>query len=168
MRKFLIAFLIVFVAHVGCKKMDVGGDTLCGCSPVSPPSLNLIIKNSAGQDLLDEKTANAFTKETIQVYRYDETGKVVQLPFLIRPPFKYGDQSFANYLLSLPALFFESVSASPKTYLKLGNQEPYEVELLTENNNQKISGKVFINKQEIPGEKTTTNGFVPIFYLTVN
>lgn len=155
-----MACLILFVANVGCKKMNVGGDRLCGCSPVRLPELNLVIKNSADADLLSDKVATAYTKDQIQLFRKDVEGKDVPVNFNIRAPFEYDNKQFK----------FHSLAAS--LHFLNGKDETFSLKLGTKLHELKINlneGKYALAKLMIDGKEAPKDAelakYVPIFYL---
>ena len=163
MKKFLVACLILFVANVGCKKMNVGGERLCGCSPVTPPELNLVIKNSTDADLLSDKTAAAYTKDQIQFYRKDAEGKELPLNFNIRTPFQYDNKQFKFHSLVLSLHFLDGKNDT--FYLKLGTKL-YQLQIaLTENKYD--PDKLLIDGKEAPKDADLAK-YTRIFYLTEN
>ena len=162
MKKFLIVCMILFTAGVGCKKMDYGGGDLCACSPIEAPGLNLVIKNSAGDDLLSEKTVGAYTKDNIQLFRKDVNGKVIPINFSIRPPSTFGEQKFNFNFLYAPELNSLQTQTDKTVYLKLGGGEPYELLL---DLSKPGEGSLFINKKAAEREKGAVSLYLPIFYL---
>lgn len=155
MKKILIAFAVLYVINLGCKKIDESGG-LCACSPISNASyLSLVIKNNNGDDLLSAGTAGAFTKEKIQLYRKDANGAIKSIDFKIRPPFSYGTNQSFNYnqLVSMEVAILAK-SINDTFYLKLGDDKLYELNLKM--NNMKLE-KLLIDQQEAPLENANTS-----------
>ncbi|WP_442588255.1 hypothetical protein ACSBL2_19635 [Pedobacter sp. AW31-3R] len=166
MKKFIFICAILFIAGVGCKKMNIDGGALCGCSPISNgPDFKLVIKNEAGEDLLNEKTTGAYTKDKITFFRKDESGKKVPINFAIRPSFSYGDEKFDDYQLYTNDVFHFLKKDNKVAYLKLGDGKEYELSLELEEGKYTVS-KLFID--QIEAEKATGNitNYAQIFYLT--
>jgi hypothetical protein len=164
MRKFVLVCAILFFANVGCKKMNMdGGGGLCGCSPAIPGTqLNLVIKNTANNDLLDEKVAGAYTKDMIQLYRKDSDGKVITIPFGIQSPFSYGNEKFNFYQLTSFLVYPIQNSANRVVFLKVG-EKTYELTLQLVKD-QLVVERLLIDQKET--EKEDDPKFPPIFYLT--
>jgi len=159
MKKFLIVCVLLFIAGVGCKKLDIdGGGGLCACSPISGPAFHLVIKNTAGEDLLNENTTGAYSKGKIEFFRKDEAGKVIPLGFSIRPPFTYGEHKVDFNVFYASDLNFLQAVPSPALYLKLG-EKLYELNLQLKIGEEKL----LIDKKE--AEKDAFPNYLPIFYL---
>lgn len=162
MKKTLFALVILFIANIACKKITNDGNT-CACSPMRGPELYLSVKSSAGVDLLNSKNTGAYTKDQIQFYQKDVTGKVTQLTFFIREPFSYGDNKFSNYSLYAPVSFLQSISDNI-VYLKL-NQKEYKLNI------QLAQTKADVDQLKID-DKTATKDtgnlskYLNMFYLT--
>lgn len=165
MKKFLFICAILFIANVGCKKMNIDGGGLCGCSPTTGPTFQLVIRNSFGEDLLNSKTSGAYSIDKIELYRKDVTGKVVPVNFSIRPPFSYGNESFsANSLYSADINYL--FQASDKSiFLKLGGSKLYELTLQLNQQSAKVE-KLLIDQKESEKAKGTIENYATIFYLT--
>jgi len=170
MKKFIIALSVVFVIIIGCKKIDEGnGGGLCACSPVVQPFyLNLVIKNTAGADLLNTNLATSFKQSDIQLYAKDASGVIKQISFNIAIPIVYGNEKLDYYRLVSQELAILAKSIDHTFYLKLGNQTPYEINLQTNSSLQKIE-KLLIDKKEAPKEtgKISTDLGLSLFYLTI-
>jgi hypothetical protein len=165
MKKFLFICVILFIANVGCKKMNIDGGGLCGCSPTAGPTFQLVIKNSLGEDLLNSKTSGAYSIDKIELYRKDGNGKVIPLNFSIRPPFSYGNEKFsANSLYSSDIAYLYQAS-DKSIFLKLGGSKLYELILHLNQQSGKVE-KLFIDQKE--GEKATgtIENYATIYYLT--
>ena len=164
MKKFLIVCFIIFIGGVGCKKTNIDGGGLCGCSPIQVPELMLVIKNVSGDDLLSDKNIGAYAKNDIQLYRKDVNGNAVQFNFNIRPPFSYGSEKFAYY-----TLYSAGISAIKQSgesiYLKLGNGPAYELKLQFNAKEPKID-KLLINNSETEKGTGEIAKYVDVFYLT--
>jgi len=165
MKKFLIVCFVIFVASVGCKKENIGGGGACGCSPVVGPQLMLVVKNSAGEDLLNSNTAGSFSKDNIKLFSKDANGKETQLYFNVRPPFNYTPtESFTSN--TLYSVGFSQLWAANKgtIYLKLGDAPAYELNVEIDNNKSKVE-KVVINNKEAEKDKGAVAKYANIFYL---
>ena len=164
MKKFLLICFVIFVAGVGCKKTNIDGGGLCGCSPIQQPELVLVIKNASGTDLLSDKNMGAYAKNNIQLFKKDASGNAVQLNFYIRPPFSYGNENF-----NFNTLFISGISAIKQSgesiYLKLGNEPVYELKLQFNSTQPKID-KLFINNNEAEKDNGNVAKYADIFYLT--
>ncbi|AYL94952.1 hypothetical protein [Mucilaginibacter celer] len=165
MKKFLLVSCLLFIIGVGCKKENVGGGGLCACSPILSPELNLVVKNGAGTDLLNQQNTGAFTTERISVYRKDATGKIIPISFAVRPPFSYGNETFGFHFLTVGNLDFLQKAPGEAIYLKLGDQEARE--LRVQFNTQRYAvDKLLIGGQEAPKDTGTVSKYTSIFYLT--
>jgi hypothetical protein len=166
MKKILIAFAVLVVVNLACKKLS-DHEPLCACSPVSYPGFNLVVKNAAGTDLLDVALAGAFKKDQIQLFQKDAGGTIKQIEFQIRLPFSYGNDKFAyHFLQSYEITRLMSINGQ-QFYLKLGDQPAMEISFVG-NNGTKLLEKVLINQKEIPLETTGAAQYIgPIFYLNL-
>lgn len=166
MKKIILAFLVVFVANLGCKKLDEG-DRLCGCSPVTEPPLTLVIKGANGVDILNPASANAFSSNDIKLY-YLETNVQKQLTFYIRPNFTVDNNKFDYYQLNSSDIVRLATSSTKDFYLKLGQREPLKINI------EKIKDSFKFTKLTVDGvEKLPETGAVSkylpnIYYLDVN
>ena len=165
MKKFILACVILFIVNMGCKKTNADGGAPCGCSPVMGPSFSLVIKNSAGQDLLNPQTTAALTQEKIELYRKDAGGKIIPLNFSIRQPFTYGNEKFTFYQLYINDLSFINDAGDNTAYLKLGNGPVRQVNVFL-GQNPVLVNKVLVDKKEIESDKDNGKTYLSIFYLT--
>lgn len=163
MKKFLFVCAVLFIGSVGCKKMNIDGNGLCACSPISQPELTLVIKNAAGDDLLNDKTSGAYTKEKIELYTKDEAGKVIPISFSIRQPFNYGDEKFNFYQLNSGIGFIQKKSST--VYLKLGDSKVYELNIEL-NEGSYLLNKLLIDQKEAQKDLGTVLKYKSIFYFT--
>lgn len=162
MKKFLIALAVVLTGAFACKKVvDNGG--LCACSPITGPEMLLVVKSTANADLLNSQTAGAYTKEQIQLYRKDAQGAAIAMPFYLRQPFTYGNDTFTFNSLYIPLSAFKG---SPETpfYLKLGDKE-YKMTLQLKQDKFGVD-KLFIDDKEAEKATGTLATYTSVFYLT--
>lgn len=164
MKKFLFICAILFIANLGCKKNNIGGEGICACSPISEPELRLAIKSSTGTDLLDEKITGTYSKDEIKVFQKSADGKETPVSFSIRPPFSYGEEKF-NFNSLLVGLNFLKNSTNSKILLKLGDSKLYELSFALNEGKYDITKLMIDNKEAEKGEGTVNN-YVRIFYLT--
>ncbi|RZJ80773.1 MAG: hypothetical protein EOO47_06470 [Flavobacterium sp.] len=164
MKKTLFVIMLLFIANMGCKKMT-DTDRLCACSPISYPSLNLVVKSAAETDLLDSKNAGSFAKEQIQVYYKDANGNNKAIPFHIRPPFSFDKEEFKFNQLVVPEIFAISKNID-KFYLKLGDQTPLELKVQFSATTGKFE-KLLIDGKEATFETGKVANYIHggIFYL---
>jgi hypothetical protein len=162
MKKFVIAFLILLATNLSCKKEN----PICACiHPPSIPYLNLVIKNVAGDDLLNSNNTGSFSNGQIQFYYKDANGSVKDVQYQIRVPFFYGN---ANDKFIYNQLYSTDIITVAKTgptvfYLKLGENAPYELSL--ELDQQSVVSKLLIDKKEASKENSTPLSLMNIFYL---
>jgi hypothetical protein len=154
MKKFIIAFIVVFVTNLGCKKIIE--QPLCACSPVVSPYLSLVITSANNEDLLDSKTNGALTKDQIQLYYKEANGTIKQIDFGIRQPFSFGSEQYKYFQLFSQQIGLLAKSVDDSFYLKLGNDKLYELNLKINNNRVE---KLFIDKKEAPFEHSTTTTY---------
>ncbi|WP_293307258.1 hypothetical protein [Pedobacter sp. UBA5917] len=155
MKKILIVLVVIFIANLGCKKANVGGEILCACTVAGGPTLSLVIKNSTDVDLLSPATAGYFGKNQIQLYSKEANNVIRQISFDIRPPFTYGDNLKVNYYQLISSqITLLSKSIDNTFYLKLVDGKLYELNLKVNNN---VIEKLFIDKTEAPREIQTSN-----------
>lgn len=166
MKKFLIVSVMLFIASVGCKKMDIGGDNVCGCSPVTEgPELNLVIRNSAGQDLLSTSSATAVTKDQIKLYRDEGNGNIRQIPFEILPPFSYGEEKFGSNYLYTRSVQWNSSTQTDVIYLKIGDDEPYELTIRMKPEGRFSVHTLLINQKPAAKGEGNLAKFKAVYYL---
>ncbi|WP_139298283.1 hypothetical protein [Pedobacter hartonius] len=165
MKKFVLVSLILFLANVGCKKMNADGGRLCGYSPIAAPALNLVIKDSAGKDLLDEKTAGAYSKDKIRLFRKDAAGKTIPVVFYVSPPFSYGDEKFSFDLLYVPVITDVQNPAENRMFLKLGDSDLYELNLKVSKAKPELENLI-IDQKEADKDEGSVMKYLSIFYLT--
>jgi hypothetical protein len=165
MKKFTIVCIILFIAGVGCKKTNIDGGGLCACSPKVEPELSLVIKNNAGDDLLNDKTAGAYSKDKIELFRKDGDGKIIPINFSIRPPFSYGDEKFNFNLLYTSGISYLQKPADNIIYLKLGEGKLYELNVQLNKGKYAIE-KLLIDNKEAEKDKGNVAKYAAIFYLT--
>lgn len=166
MKKILIVLAIIFAINLGCKKMNADDDRLCGCSPVSPPALNLVIKNAAGDDLLNVNSAGTVRNEKIEFYRVTADGKNTSIPFSIQPPFSYGDEKYNYNFLYVHATAYATASADNIIWMKLGADKLYKLKISINFQNNEVE-TVLINDKEIPKDNSNVAKFLPIFPMTI-
>lgn len=157
MKKFILAWLILFVAGASCKK------PLCACSPAMGPELSLAVKNSAGDDLLNSNTTGYFAPDKIRVYKKDSNGNETPVYVTVAPAVVFGNDFKYN---TIHAYAFGDLLKSGKgnVFLKLGDETPYELNIQLDSN-QKIY-KLLINDQEAEKDNGMVAKYANIFYLT--
>ena len=167
MKKFILALTIIFVANLGCKKI-IDSEKPCACSPIFYPSLNFVIKNTAGDDYLNTKTTGSFSKDNIQLYYKEPSGNIKQVQFLIRQPFSYGSEQFKYFYLRSEEILAINNSLNPVFYIKLGNNVPYEVKIEFDKNKNKVE-KLTINNNEAVAATGTLINYQDgnMFYFTL-
>jgi hypothetical protein len=165
MKKFILVCAILFIANVGCKKMNLDGGGVCGCLPIEGPEFNLVIKNSAGDDLLSSSTAGPYSKDNIQMYRKDNEGKMIPILFAIRPPFSYGDEKFKYNFLYTTNIRISANTQTDHIYLKLGNDQPYEMTLHLKSNGRLSVQRLLIDQKETEKEADNLSKYASFFYL---
>lgn len=165
MKKFVLVCIVLFIANIGCKKSNIGGGGLCACSPIVGPQLLLVIKNTVGEDLLNDKTTGAYTKDKIALYRKDVEGKDIPVNFFIKPPFDYGNEKFSFNQLHADNIGFVQKTTDKTLYLKLGDSKIYQLNIELNQNSYSVE-KVFINNKEAEKDKGNVAKVTTIFYLT--
>jgi len=165
MKKILIVFVALFIINFGCKKIDENnGGGICACSPTKYPDLTLVVKNAAGDDLLNSVVTGAYTKDQIQLFSKNASGVVKHISFYLRPPFYYGNSKFKyNQIYSEEIVALSKVSGNT-LYLKLGSAEPLELNLTV--GNFKVE-KLLIDKKEAAVDNATLSAYLTVFYLTL-
>jgi hypothetical protein len=113
-------------------------------------------------------TAGSFAQSQIQLYAKDAIGNIKQINFYIRSPFSYGNDKFNYNQLMSDEIATLAKSIDNTFYLKLGNQNPYEINLQVNSNFRKVE-KVLIDKKEAPAEtgKVATDYGMNIYYLNL-
>jgi len=166
MKKIIIAFIVIFVANLGCKKIS-NTDGLCACSPMSYPGISLVIKNAAHLDLLNPVNKEAYALSQIKLFQKDDKGGEQQVSFSLRPTFTYGSEKFNYYQLYSEQMIALARTKQQIFYLKLADGTPYELNLELKEG-MPDAGKLLIDKKEAPketGELAKYNG--GIFYLNL-
>jgi len=164
MKKFILAFLVVFAANLGCKKLD-DGDKPCACSPISEPTLVLVLKNASGADVLNPVTSGYFSNNNIKLY-YLEGGVQKQLNFFVRPSFSYGAEKFDYYQLHSSEIIRQHVSGRKDFYLKLRDNEPKKINLEIATDKQFSIEKVLVDGMVATPEKGAVSSYVQhMFYV---
>jgi hypothetical protein len=158
MKKFLIVIMAIFIANLGCKKIN-DSDGLCACSPIHYPYLSLVVKNSADQDLLDTKTAGAFAKDKIQLYYKESNGNTKQIAFFIHPPFSYGTDQFKFSQLNSEEIVALSNNQVNTFFLKLGDNTPYELKLQFNTTKNRVE-KLMVDNTEAVAETGKVTNYV--------
>jgi len=170
MKKILFVLFVVFVANLGCKKMDTGGG-LCACSPVQTPPILLVIKGANGVDMLNPATNGSFASSNIKLYYQNGTTEQ-QIEFNINQPFAVGNsttekvefyQLRSSYLLDLL-----SSKNPPNIYIKLGNGTPRQLKATMVSGQKYKVDKLLVNDVEATGETGAVKNIVPnIFYFNL-
>lgn len=166
MKKIAIVTVLLFIANFGCKKMNVDGGGLCGCSPVTVPELYLVLKNNAGADLLDEKTLGAYSKDQIELYTLDDAGKKVPVQFSIRAAFSYGKETFPYKQLHSADILYLQKMKNNKLYLVLGKSKTFELQIQLKTGFYELES-VTINGTSAEKDKSSLGTYISLFYLTV-
>lgn len=166
MKKFLIVLAIIIAANIGCKKIDIGGDGLCACSPISYPSLSLVIKNASGADMLNGKTPGSFAANQIQLYSMEPDGTKKNINFSIRSPFSYGTDQYIFYQIYSEQIVALATSASSNFYLKLGDNREYKLNLQLNSTTKRLE-KLLIDDVQANVEAGPVANYVngKIFFL---
>ncbi|RZL40836.1 MAG: hypothetical protein EOO93_30675 [Pedobacter sp.] len=166
MKKFLAVLIIVFLANLGCKKLD-DNDKVCACSPISEPTVVLVVKNATSADMLNPTTTGYFANNNIQLY-YLEGGSQKKLNFYVRPTFSYGSDKFNYYQLHSSDIIRQSLTDNKELYLKLGSNEPMKLALELGVDKKYQVAKLLVDNKEAVAEKGNVSSYVPnIFYITL-
>ncbi|MEJ5996192.1 hypothetical protein WG904_17315 [Pedobacter sp. Du54] len=165
MKKTIIILLALFTVNLACKKEDIGGGGLCACSYISYMGLNLSIKDAANQDLLNPATSNSFTANQIQLYKKAANGDKIAISFTIRPPFNYQNGKFEYFQIFSDEIGRITNSIHDTYYLKLGDHEPYVLNLGINTTNKKTD-RLLIDSKEAQKENNLPSEYpFNIFYL---
>jgi hypothetical protein len=165
MKKTIIVCAILFIANVGCKKTNVDGGRLCACSPVRVPQLNLVIKNNAGDDLLNNKTSGAYSKDKIELFKKDANGNVIPIAFNIMPPFSFADEKFSFSFLHSAAISYLQTANDNIIYLKLGEGKLHELNVQLNQGKYGVEKLLIDNKAAVKDTSNLTK-YESVFYLT--
>ncbi len=170
MKKILFVLFVVFVANLGCKKMDTGGG-LCACSPITTPPVLLVVKGTNGADMLNPATNGFFATANIKLY-YQNGAREQQIEFSISQPFSIGNsttekvefyQLRSSYLLDLL-----SSKNPPSIYLKLGNGTPRQLKATMVSGQKYKVDKLLVDDVEATAEAGSIKNIVPnIFYFNL-
>jgi len=168
MKKFLLALFIVFLANLGCKKLDKSDGGVCACSPAYEPTLVLVVKNAAGADMLNPATPGHFENNNIQLYSV-EGGIQKKLNFYVRTPFSYGNDKFNFYQLHSSEIIRQFATNNKEVYLKLGNNASMKVSLELITDTKFEITKLLIDNKEATAEQGNVKAYVQnLFYLNLN
>ncbi len=160
MKKFLIILVGIIVVNLSCSK-----DKLCGCSPNYNPTLNLVVKNTIGDDLLSPTSSGYFSMAQIQLYYLGANGNQVPVRFSIRPKFSYGNNQFLYQTIFSEEIAGLAKGIDQSFFLKLGSNAPIELNLQVNNTTRRLD-KLLINKLNSPADNALTS-YVDIFYLVL-
>lgn len=167
MKKFLAILVVVFLANLGCKKLDEN-DRLCACSPIVEPTVILVVKNAAGADMLNPATNGYFANTAIQLYYQEANGSLKQLYFYVRPPFSYGNEKFNYFQLHSTEIIKNIVATNRSIYLKLGNNNPMKLDFEFKADQKYQLSKLLVDEKVAPAETGTVTGYVQnIFYINL-
>lgn len=167
MKKFLVVCVLLFIVGVACKKEDVGGGGLCACTLAPAPTLQLAIKNSSGQDLLNTTVGGSYTAGQIQLFQKDNAGNAKQIQFRIKEPFNAGKEKFEYYQIeSVEIISLASQKANQVFYLKLGNKEPLEI-TMSINQDKRMVGKLLVDKKEIPVANAYMANYINLYAISL-
>jgi hypothetical protein len=173
MKKLIIVFVILFIANLSCKKDEDGGGDIpnCGCSSPQYPYLNLVIKSSSGDDLLNANNSGSFSNGQIQFYYKEANGSIRDIIYTIKSPFSYGNtgEKFIYYQLYSTDIVTIAKTSSAIFYLKLGNTT-YELSLeLDQQPVVTVVSKLLIDKKEATKETGSIKNYLAgnIFYLVM-
>ncbi len=122
MKKLLILFVIVAAClNFTCK---------CGCEQPTPYVINLVVKNLAGEDLLNPTVNGSFSATDIKLYKVDN-GMRTPLRFEIHMPVTSGSLKNQFYRLVSDELGWHSSSPNHFTtsipYIQFKDEEPYKL-----------------------------------------
>lgn len=121
MKKLLILCAILININYACK---------CGCAEPAPYVINLVVKNVAGNDLLDPTTSGFYSIADIKLYKIDN-GVKTPLQFEIQMPITSGSSKIQFYRLVSDQLGGYSSSPNHYTtsipYIQFKDEEPYKV-----------------------------------------
>ncbi len=121
MKKLLILSVFIVSLNIACK---------CGCAEPAPYVVNLVIKNIAGNDLLDPTTSGFYSIADIKLYKIDN-GVKTPLRFEIQMPITSGSSKIQFYRLVSDQLGGYSSSPNHYTtsipYIQFKDEEPYKV-----------------------------------------
>ncbi len=168
MKFFLIGLALIVTLNFSCsKEVDLGGE-YCDCPALVAPSLNIVVRNAAGNDLLYTKTVGSFDVSQIKLYVNESNGNVRNIEFSLRKPFTYGAVQYDYYQLSSSQIVSLLPTITGIYYLKLGDLPPYKLTIKLNGSTGRVE-KLSINDNEAPVEteadKNLSNG--NIFYLTI-
>ncbi len=161
MKKFTLVCFIIFIAGIGCTKVA----PLCGCSPPTGAELMLVVKNSAGDDLLNSKTPGAFSKDKIQLFQKDANGNEIQVSFGIFPPSSSANDNFKFYTLYHTGFSSMLTSGQGTFYLKFADEPAHVLDLLLDKDKLKLD-KLLIDNKEAEKQNGAAVGGRTVFYLT--
>ncbi|SOD19000.1 hypothetical protein [Pedobacter xixiisoli] len=166
MKKFLAVLVIVFLANLGCKKLD-DKQGVCACSPIYEPTVVLVVKNAAGTDMLNPATAGYFANNNIQLY-YLEGSTQKKLNFYVRPSFSYGNEKFNYYQLNSSDIIRQSSTSNKDIYFKLGEDEPMKLNLELVADKKYQVAKLLVDGKEAVAEKGNVTSYLQnIFYVSL-
>ncbi|RYG22168.1 MAG: hypothetical protein EOO07_00630 [Chitinophagaceae bacterium] len=165
MKKSILVLIALFTINLACKKENIGGGGLCACTQISYVGLNLVIKNTSNQDLLNPSTPNSFSVSHIQLFKKAANGDKIAVSFSIRKPFDYPNGKFEYFQIFSNEIGRITNSIGDTYYLKLGEQEPHVLNLGL-NNASKKTDRLLIDGKEAPKEATISSDYpFNIFYL---
>ena len=167
MKKFFLLLVVIPSIHLSCTK--------CGCD-MPPPltsrsifSFNLVVKNIAGQDLLNPEISGGYKKEEIKLYNQKADGSKKAITFTINKPLIAGNDKLDYFQLNSSQIMPSQGEKKDITYLQFRDETPYIVDLLTTSNfggNRSDFMELSINYEQIERDVTLKEYINALFYFT--
>ena len=130
MKKLLFLSVVVITClYLSCCK--------CGPRPSPPPSIHLVVKNVAGEDLLNPLVNGSYSKAEIKLYKKFGASTTKSIQFDISPPLPVGYPKTDYYRLASSELINHTSNymlQSDTVFLQFRNEPPYRVLLQNEAN----------------------------------
>lgn len=140
MKKLLIVCAILILSSVSCKK-------ICACDPAQA-YLFLAVRNAANQDMFNPSTPGYYTKDDILLYTEGLNGQINPVAFYLNPPIA---ERLGDYQIRVSSIR-TVVHHGPEVYLKLGNKNPYILNITISKDGRKID-RFLIDGKNIPAHK---------------
>ena len=164
MKNFFFLLLVISSIQFSC----------CKCEPPPPQygpifSFNLVVKNLAGEDLLNPATIGGYNKDEIKLYNQKIDGSKKVITFTINKPLIAGNDKLDYFQLNSTQIMPPSGEKKDITYLQFRDETPYIINLITRTNYNGIRSDIMelsINYNQIERDTKLKDHINALFYFT--
>jgi hypothetical protein len=161
MKNFFFLLIVISNIHLsckcGCELVPVSAKTCCDVS-----SFNLVVKNAAGEDLLNPKTIGSYKTDEIKLYNQKADGTRKTISFTINQP-KIGQNYKLDYFQLNSIKILPSYGNRDVTYLQFRDETPCMVEISSSGN---YLIELSINREKIERDEKLKEYINALFYFT--